>query len=250
MNRGQLGYEYRRRGDWRAVTLTQRFDRLCLEDPHRVAIVDGERSLTFREMDGMVGRLARHLAALGVQARDVVSWQLPNWWEAAVVHHAALRVGAVPNPVNPIYRARELRSVLGEARPKILVVPKTFREFGYAGLAGKVRHDVPSLEHVLVARGSAPGTVELDALLSKETSPPPWTPPADPSAVALLLYTSGTTGSAKGVQHSHETLLYEIESLRTIHAITPEDALSQEFTEADAAAVLAAANGESFVKIS
>src|SRR5207248_8632401 len=49
------------------------------------------------------------------------------------------------------------------------------------------------------------------------------TPPADPSAVALLLYTSGTTGSAKGVQHSHETLLYEIESLREIHAITPDD---------------------------
>ena len=40
--------------------------------------------------------------------------------------------------MNPIYRARELRSVLGEARPRILVVPKSFRDFGYAGLAGKV----------------------------------------------------------------------------------------------------------------
>src|SRR4051812_30207536 len=171
----------------------------------------------------LVGRLTRHLAGLGVQARDVVSWQLPNWWEAVIVHHATLRLGAIPNPVNPNYRARELRFVLGEARPKVLVVPKSFRGFGYAGLAAKLRHDVPSLERVLVARGRSPGAVELDVLLSTDAPMLPRQFPGDPSAVALLLYTSGTTSDPKGVQHSHETLLYEIESLREMHAITPED---------------------------
>jgi non-ribosomal peptide synthetase component E (peptide arylation enzyme) len=223
MNRGQLGWGYRRDGYWRPGTVMQRFDRTCVGDPHGVAIIDGDRRLTFVEVDMVVGRLARHLVQLGVQPRDVVSWQLPNWWEAAVVHLAALRVGAVPNPVNPIYRATELRAVLGEARPKVLVVPKTFRGFGYAGLAAKIRRDVPSLGHVIVARGAAPGAVELDALLASDAPSAPWIRPEDPSAVALLLYTSGTTGTAKGVQHTHETLLYEIESLRSIHAITPRD---------------------------
>src|SRR5439155_22631929 len=160
---------------------------------------------------------------LGVQPRDVVSWQLPNWWEAVVVHHAALRVGAIPHPVNPIYRASELRAVLGEARPKVFVVPRMHRDFGYAGLAVKIRRDVPSLQHLIVARGSHSGGLELDDLLETEAPSPPWVRPDDASAVALLLYTSGTTGAAKGVQHSHETLLYELESLRWIHAITPED---------------------------
>src|SRR5438477_4216581 len=223
VNRGQLHWEYRRRGDWRTETLAQRFERLAVEAPHRTALVDSDRRLTFQEMDVLVGGMARHLAALGVQARDVVSWQLPNWWEAAVIHHAALRLGAIPNPLNPIYRASELRSVLAEARPKVLVVPKTFRNFGYAGLAAKIRRDVPSLEHVVVARGSAPGAIELDALLEQPAPMLPWSAPADPTAVALLLYTSGTTGQAKGVQHSHETLLYEIDSLRQIHAITGDD---------------------------
>ena len=218
-----MQWEYRRRGDWWTETLAQRFERLAVDMPHRTAIVDGDRRITYQEMDVLVGKLARHLAALGVQARDVVSWQLPNWWESAVVHHAALRLGAIPNPLNPIYRARELRSVLVEARPTVLVVPKTFRNFGYAGLAAKIRHDVPSLEHVVVARGSAPGAIELDELLDRSAPVLPWTAPADPSAVALLLYTSGTTGQAKGVQHSHETLLYELESLREIHSITTED---------------------------
>ena len=223
MNRGQLGWGYRHTGHWRPETLMQRFDRTCVQDPHGVALVDGDRRLTFVEIDLLVGRLARHLVQLGIQPRDVVSWQLPNWWEAAVVHLAALRVGALPNPVNPIYRASELRSVLGEARPKALVVPKTFRGFGYAGLASKVRHDVPTLDQVIVARGTAPGAVELDALLENDAPAPPWIRPDDPSAIALLLYTSGTTGTAKGVQHTHETLLYEIESLRHIHSITPQD---------------------------
>ena len=94
MNRGQLAWEYRRAGHWRNETLVQRFARMCVETPHAVAVVDDDRRLTFVEIDVLVGRLAWHLVELGVQPRDVVSWQLPNWWEAVAVHHAALRVGA------------------------------------------------------------------------------------------------------------------------------------------------------------
>src|ERR671934_2346598 len=160
VNKGQMQWEYRRLGYWRPETLVQRLERLTVDSPHRTAIVDGDRRITFQEMDVLVGRLSRHLAALGVQPRDVVSWQLPNWWEAAVVHHAALRLGAIPNPVNPNYRAHELRPVLQEARPRVLVVPKRFRDFGYAAAAAKIRRDVPSLQHVVVARGLAPGAIE------------------------------------------------------------------------------------------
>ena len=218
-----MQWEYRRLGYWRPETLVQRLERLTVDSPHRTAIVDGDRRITFQEMDVLVGRLTRHFASLGVQPRDVVSWQLPNWWEAAVVHHAALRLGAIPNPVNPNYRAHELRPVLQEARPRVLVVPKRFRDFGYAAAAAKIRRDVPSLQHVVVARGLAPGAIELDGLLDQRPPMVPWQPPTDPSAIALLLFTSGTTDQAKGVQHSHETLLYEIESLREIHAITRDD---------------------------
>ena len=74
-----------------------------------------------------------------------------------------------------------MRAVLQEARPKVLVVPKRFRNFGYAGLAAKIRRDVPSLEHVLVARGSAPGAIELDWLLDR---PAPVVPQQRPPAPA------------------------------------------------------------------
>src|SRR5919204_3472477 len=143
VNKGQMQWEYRRLGYWRPETLVQRLERLTVDSPHRTAIVDGDRRITFQEMDVLVGRLARHFASLGVQPRDVVSWQLPNWWEAAVVHHAALRAGAVPNPLNPIFRVRELSFVLAEARPAVLVVPGEFRGVDYSEMAARAAPDVP-----------------------------------------------------------------------------------------------------------
>jgi cyclohexanecarboxylate-CoA ligase len=187
--------------------------------PDRVAFVDGSFRLTFAEFGALVDRLAGHLHRLGVRPGDVVSWQLPNWWEAAVVHHAILAAGAVPNPLNPIFRARELSFVLSEARPRVLIVPQRFRDVEYADLAERVSASVDSIEHVVVVRGA--GALSLTRLLDEPAGRPDT--PSDPSALALLLYTSGTTSDPKGVLHSHETLVYEIESLREIHAITLED---------------------------
>jgi len=101
-------------------------------------------------------------------------------------------------------------------------VPGRFRRFDHAALATTLREESLTA-HVAIARGEAPGAFALSAWLSEE--PPVPAPPASPSPTdpALLLYTSGTTSDPKGVVHSHETLLYEIDSLRDIHRITPHD---------------------------
>jgi cyclohexanecarboxylate-CoA ligase len=208
----QQAEEYRRDGWWRSETLPQRFEATCRANAERTAIIDGDRALTFGDVATLAERLAGHFTRLGVRPGDVVSWQLPNWWEAVIVHHATLRAGAIPNPLNPIFRARELSFVLAEARPSVLVVPRSFRGVEYPELAARAAPDVP----VLVVRGG-----DFDALIEQPSDAPPR--PDDPSALALLLYTSGTTSDPKGVQHSHETLLYEIESLRETHALTPDD---------------------------
>jgi cyclohexanecarboxylate-CoA ligase len=201
--------------------LPGRLASICRDGAGRVALVDGDRSLTFHDVAMLVERLAGVLTSLGAGPGVVVSWQLPGWWEAAVVHHAALRCGAVPNPLNPIFRTRELRFVLHEARPRILFVPKTFRRFDHAALALKMKQEVSSLEHVVVVRGSAEGALSFDDLVDDGAEAPAI--PHRPAVTALLLYTSGTTSDPKGVLHSHETLLYEIDSLRDIHRITGAD---------------------------
>ncbi len=223
MDKDRLRREYRRRGYWLPETLPQRFGRVCAENRDRVALVDGDRRLTFTDMETLVGRMAAHLTLLGVGPGDVVSWQLPNWWEAVVVHHATVRLGAVSNPLSATFRARELRFVLAEARPKVLFAPWSFRGFGHADLAVRLRKEIAGLEHVVSVRGGSPETLGSDALLGEASGGELPRLPGDPSAVALLLYTSGTTGDPRGVLHSHETLLYEIRSLREVHELTTAD---------------------------
>ena len=222
MDRDELGRFFRERGYWRPETLPARL--ASVRDRHSAheALVDGKDRLSFAGFASLVERVAGHMAGLGISPGDVVSWQLPNWWEAAVVHHAALRLGAVPNPLNMIFRGRELRFVLAEARPRVLIVPARFRRFDHAALAARLRAEGLVAE-VAVARGEAPGCLELAAWLAEpplNVAPAPLQRASDP---ALLLYTSGTTSDPKGVLHSHETLLYEIDSLAKVHRINRED---------------------------
>ena len=187
----------------------------------REAFVDGDTRVTFDAFAGMVERVAGHMSSLGIAHGDVVSWQLPNWWEAAVVHHAALRLGAIPNPLNMIFRGRELRFVLAEAKPALLLVPERFRGFKHAALAATLR-DEGLVPEIAIVRGGSSQAHSLAEWLA-EAKPPvatkfPWA-----NMPALLLYTSGTTSDPKGVLHTHETLLYEIRSLEKVHEITWRD---------------------------
>lgn len=217
----RLAESYRRHGYWLPETIPARFRRVCGENSDRAALIDGTTRLSFTDVLEHAERLAGHLASLGVARGDVVSWQLPGWWEAGVVHHAALLAGAVPNPLNPIFRGRELRFILAEAQPHVLFVPASFREFDHAQLASEIKGEIASPAHVITVRGASPGCLELTDLLEQEATPPADSGESD--SVALLLYTSGTTSDPKGVLHSHETLLYEINSLRDVHALTPQD---------------------------
>ena len=222
MDRNEIAGSYRRKGYWTNETLPARFAAVCASEGDRVALVDGAVRVGFAEAAAAVERVAGHLAGLGISPGDVVSWQLPNWWESAVVHHASLRLGALPNPLNMIFRARELRFVLGKARSSVLIVPQRFRRFDHATLA-RALQDEKLVSHVAVARGETPGCHTLDEWLTEEPrgeAPAPLQRSSDP---ALLLYTSGTTADPKGVLHSHETLLYEADSLREVHRITTED---------------------------
>jgi cyclohexanecarboxylate-CoA ligase len=219
MERGERGETYRRAGHWRRETLPARAASVVAASGDRPVLSDDGRAYGFTEIHERIERLASHLAGMGVEPGEVVSWQLPNWRESAIVHHAALRVGAIPNPLNPIFRGRELRYVLREAKPRVLFVPGVFRRFDHGALAGRLRGE-GLVEQVVTVRSSS--GLSLDELLAEPADPAP-TPLVRASDPALLLYTSGTTSNPKGVLHSHETLLYEIDSLRRVHAIGRED---------------------------
>ena len=111
--------------------------------------------------------MAGALAGLGVGKGDAVSWQLPNWHEAVILHHAVLRIGAVSNPIVPIYRQREVEYILAEAGSKVVVVPHVFRGFDYAAMIDELRPGLADLQHVVVVRPTRPtGDLTFEQLLA------------------------------------------------------------------------------------
>lgn len=176
---------------------------------------DTPTSYTFGELDAVVTRMAAGLASLGVEKGSVVSCQLPNCWQMSALFLACARIGAVFNPLMPIFRERELRFMLGHARSHLLVVPQYFRGFDYASMTEDLRTDLPELRHVLVIGGDGDNSFEQQ-LLNRE-----WEKNCDTQAlfaqrrpqaddIVQLLFTSGTTGEPKGVLHTSRTLLSNI----------------------------------------
>lgn len=212
-----------RSGAWDDNIITDYLDRALASNPERTATVsyqvtnDSHTALTYRELNEKVTRMAAGLAAMGVSKGEVVSCQLPNWWQTTALHLACMRIGAVLNPLMPIFRERELRFMLGHAESKVLVIPKVFRNFDYETMVNGLKVDLPKLEQVLVIGGDGGTNKSFERTLLDH----PWEQEQDTSAlfkercptaddVIQILYTSGTTGEPKGVLHTSNTLFSNV----------------------------------------
>jgi cyclohexanecarboxylate-CoA ligase len=208
-------------GYWHDRTINDDLDACVAACPDKLALTSvrldtGEvRRFTYRELATLADRIAVGLSRLGVGRNDVVAMQLPNWWQFSLLYLACSRLGAVLNPLMPIFRERELGFMLKHGEAKILVVPKLFRNFDHEAMARSLQPQLPSLKHVVVVDGG--GADDFDMLLTK----PEWEKAPDaaiiltanrpgPDDITQLIYTSGTTGEPKGVMHSANTLMANI----------------------------------------
>ena len=195
---------------------------VCVEKfPEKIALTaikteSGEITrFTYRELATMADRIAIGLSRLGVGRNDVVACQLPNWWQFTLTYLACSRIGAVMNPLMPIFREHELSLMLRHGEAKVLIAPKLFRNFNYEKMVTALQPTLPALQHIVIVDGDNANSFE--ALLSG----PAWEaePEAEeilsrhrpgPDDITQLLYTSGTTGEPKGVMHTANTTMSNI----------------------------------------
>lgn len=211
---------WRASGAWRDATLWDALSGTVARAPACIACIEDDVRLDVTSLATRAERLAAGLAARGVGAGDVVAFQLPNWWETVVTVFATARLGATAQPVLPIAGEREMRFMLGQSGARVLFVPGRWRDVDHRALAATIRPALPALEHVVVVRDAPFHDMETWDALDAATVPPV---PDDPDAIALLIYTSGTTADPKGVLHSHATLLAEAFSLAPVHGLGPGD---------------------------
>jgi cyclohexanecarboxylate-CoA ligase len=203
-------------GHWPNTTICTYLDAAVRRHPEKTAVVDPFRRLTYAELACLVDRLALAFLDMGLDTGDVVSFQLPNWNQFIIVQYALSRIGAVGNPLIPIYRQRELRFMLKLVASKVMIIPRTFRDFDYVDMMRELRPELPTLERICVLGDDVPDDLDaFDALL--ET---PWEQRGDvaalharqvnPNALTEIIFTSGTTGEPKGVMHTQNTILCPI----------------------------------------
>jgi cyclohexanecarboxylate-CoA ligase len=207
---------------WRGDPVWTTFVATASRTGEKAAIIESGAPTSFATLVVAAERLAGGLTTLGVETGDVVSLQLPNWTETVVVLLACARLGAIANPILPVYGPREISFILREAGSRLLFVPGRYRNVDHRALVRDLRADLPRLAHVVVVRDEARADEHpYGALAGAEVVATP--PPGDAEAIALLLYTSGTTAAPKGVLHSHETLLAEARSLGPAHGLDASD---------------------------
>jgi len=208
---------FRARGWWRDDTIVDDLRRAAERRPGHPAVVahrDGSvRVIDYAELLTLTDRFAGALLELGVRPGDIVTIEMPNWWQLPVLYLACARIGAVVNPVQPIMRSRELGFILERTESRVCIVPDAWRGFSYAGMLAGLTESVPTLEHcVVIGDAGIHRGVDFEHHFERE----PWEtrhPAAEldalaPAAddVAQVMFTSGTTGEPKGAVHTHNTL--------------------------------------------
>ncbi len=178
----------------------------------RIAVIDGDKSVTYGELNRQSGLAASGLRALGVQPGDFLALCAPNSAQWLAFYFAALKCGAIAVTLSPLLSPQELSRLLGHGRPKVLFTSNQIS----AALKAL------NLDFGVQWTVCGDGDLDFDALMARGNvaMQPEDRQPDDP---ACVLYTGGTTGLPKGVLLTHENVLTAIHGVVFCERSTHED---------------------------
>lgn len=203
----EFAARYRAAGYWRGETFGTMLRDRAARRPHHTAIVEGETRWTYAELDARVDALASGFTALGLSPGDRVIVQLPNVAPFFSVVFGLFRAGILPVFALPAHRSTEIIHFANRAEARGYVIIDSLDGFDYRALATQVKEKAPTLEHVIVAAGDAGPFLPLTSVEQHEGLLPP---APDPSQVAFLQISGGSTGLSKLIPRTHDDYIYSL----------------------------------------
>jgi benzoate-CoA ligase len=173
---------------------------------NRIAIYYGDERITYQQLHELTNQVGNAIAGLGVEPEQRVMLLLPDGPEFVATFLGAMKIGAVPVPINVLATPSDLTYFLNDSRSKVVVVGQEFLPKVAAS-----RGHCPLLRHVIVA-GEDPGENLSFRRLVGASSPKLEVFPTHRDDASYWLYSSGTTGQPKGVIHLHHDLVYCVET--------------------------------------
>ncbi|MBW1734472.1 MAG: AMP-binding protein, partial [Deltaproteobacteria bacterium] len=201
---------------WPSVAEYLKTKVLQFEDARLLTDYGTDTSYSYREFDAATDRLASGFRELGAAPGDRIAFLHPNHTDLLLGYFGSIKAGAVAVPVNPAYTPREIMHIIGDSGAKILVSTERFRES-----LETVRKEAVSLAIVIV-KNEGQGLEETVAAVSGPLSPED---PIGRSAddAAMIFYTSGTTGTPKGVMISHRNITFGASNMAQNYGLTASD---------------------------
>lgn len=216
------------------VPLFQFLSDAAAKYPDQAAIIFFGKVITYRELEEMTDRLGNALQSMGVRPGDRVSLMFPNVPHCVIAYYAALKIGAIAVNTNPLYVERELEHQLVDSGSEVMIAldlfyPKINAVYSKTKLKAvilcKITDFLPPLLKLLypikawkegqrVTVDWRPHIHDFMALLKSGSSKPVKTD-VKPDDIAVLQYTGGTTGTAKGVMLTHRNLITNTLQCRT-----------------------------------
>ena len=197
-HRFEAGLE-RRAANYVSLTPVSLLARAAAAFGARVAVIDGERHLTYAALYERCRRLASSLAARGIGRLDTVAILASNIPEMVEAHFAVPMLGAVLNPLNTRLDPATIAFSLKHGGARVLIVEDAHAPLAARALAGM---DAPPLV-VAIGESGIADALPYEGLIASGDPVYAWSPPDDEWQSLCLLYTSGTTGDPKGAVYSH-----------------------------------------------
>jgi fatty-acyl-CoA synthase len=198
----------RRFAVWRPRTLSDWLDDCVRDHGDRPMVITDDRELSYSEIGAESRRLADGLATIGVRPGDRVATVMANYAEFVAIKFAIARAGAIAVPLNYLYRSDELRFVLADSGCRVVVAMARFADLDYQAMLDGIP-DPPTVVWLDTDGRANPGALTVERLAASGDHNPGAADgrAVDPFAPGDMLYTSGTTGSPKGVLLSHDAVL-------------------------------------------
>ena len=180
------------------------------DHPNQLAVIFNDRKLTYAQLNGAASMFANALTKLGVQKGDKVALMMPNLPFFPIAYYGILKAGATVVPFNVLFTAREVAYHLQDSDAVLLVAFAGFFEPAYGGF-----QQVDTCRHVIVASADPnqpfahddTAIIDFNKFLGMGGSPVFDTVQTQADDVAVILYTSGTTGNPKGAQLTHNNMV-------------------------------------------
>jgi long-chain acyl-CoA synthetase len=187
--------------------------------PQRIAIVFGQKKISYKTLDDLTNHIAAGLIELGVKKQDKVALFLDNCPEFVISYFSVLKAGAVVVPINYMFKIEEAKYIIQNSEASCLITSRP-----YVDMARELRLRVDSLKYIISTNRAGEDISDFHRINKFDTAGLDRVL-VSPSDLAVILYTSGTTGYPKGAMLSHYNLVSNAVDSSSAIKITPRDAV-------------------------